>query len=677
MVLAISIFIQSFAYAEKVPTCQSYTKDICRPLNPQQEIAADMCRIEMKDAKCDDFFKNHPELGREKQRDCDQLASCSESQKLADYTKACLENWGGAWGDMITGLYEILAGDIKMSANTKAREEYFAKCTTPACKREMLGPYADLFKKEEIEGHADNKNLDPKDPANQNYLQGLSAKVLYKKLLERISQKIKEGTLDQPVLEPWSGKAAKPLKSVNEMIENTLLKMGLKNTTCYNPVALSEMRCYALFTVLDPLMFVSAAGKVASLAGKGLEKAAVKEGLLAKAELGSKVESPAMVAKKLDALKAHNNPRIDAGIANVYEKDKKYIQRANENSDSTIEFWKDHGVTIKDDGRISLNSAEMGQKISNTVDSMVDSGVLKESETLRPVLLYRTKDKMITVSPNEVPPAGAVRIEGLVDNNKFYELIADGKFPMGMDEPTYFSTYSHAEPAFLHDAGHFEGFINNPEFMAATRKAAQKIRETKNPEVREVLENRFFFAGELSQAFAKKDIAAATSDLGDIKKQLGLSSKTPLSHKDYYKALNKLSEAEVDKLYNDIPKTSLFTARPDALGGAEHQIQHRYPDKSYDTKWPFESRGYTNHPSSEETRIRVPISDETRKVEQAGRLSVMLEKADAFIRIRPEDWMTEGTSGAKLPRNGNTTILCKSKDAMSTMFWRIYCQGQN
>jgi len=664
------------AFAGGANSCQSRSKNMCFPLTPQQEIAAEMCRIEMKEAKCEEFYKTHPDLEKDKQRDCDLVASCSTSEKLNDYTEACLENWAGAWGDMLTGIYHIVAGDIKLSPESKEREKFFAECTSAECKRNMLGPYAELFSKEEIEGQPYDKKLYPEDSVYQAHLQGLSAKVLYKKLLERISLKMKEGTLDQPVLEPWSKKPAKPLKTVQEMVDNALSKMGIKNSVCYDPVLLSEMRCYALFTVLDPLLFVGASAKVAALAGKNVEKALAKEALLAESKIVDEAATLGAQTKKLEALKANTNAVVDRGIVKGIEREKIYVKKANENSDPATDFWKENGVVIKEDGSISLNSAEVAQNIDTKVDNLVSSGIIKESETLRPVLVYKLKGKTITVSPNEIPPAGAVRAEGLVEDSEFFKMVAEGKYPMGMDDATGFSTYPHKEPAFLHDANHFSGFVGNPEFMAASRKAAQKILATKDPVLRKTLENRYFFASELSQTFSKKEIAAATSELDGLKKKLGLSTKGVLSYTQYNKALRALPEKELDKLWDELPRSTLLSARPDALGGSEHQIQHRYSGRAYDNVWPFESRTYTNHASTSETRAREPIHPIYENDEHASRLAKMIEKADAFIRVHPEDWMTEGTSGRNLPRNGNTTRLCKVRDVQGSHFWSIYCAGR-
>jgi hypothetical protein len=678
IVLGISIlFCQQSAFAVGAHSCQTQSKSMCVPLNTQQQIAADMCRVEMKEAKCDEFYKSHPDLDKDKQRDCDLVASCSSSEKLADYTKACLENWAGAWGDMLTGIYHILAGDIKVSADTKEREKFFAECTSAECKRKMLGPYSELFSKEEIEGHANDKGLDPKDPANQPYLQGLSAKVLYKKLLERISQKMKEGKLDQPVLEPWSGKAAKPLQSVNEMIENALSKMGINNTACYNPVVLSEMRCYALFSVLDPLMFVGAAGKVAGLAGRGLEKAIAKEGLSSEVKALEKATELKTKARKFAALKAHTNPEVDRKIAVVHARHDDVMQEAIKNPDSILQFWQDNGVKLNKDGTISLNSAEVAQNIETRVDDLVSSGKIKESDSLKPVLLYKLDGKTISVSPTELPPVGAVRVGSLLKSDEFFQMVADGKFPLGDSRGTQARGSYFAESTFLHDTGHMIGFIQNPEFMASARQTAKKVLAIKDPELRAISENRILFASEYSQTFSKEHLAAAKNELRELRAKIGLQKNTNYSVEGYEASLKKLDRKTLEAVYNDLNNSKLATARTDAVGGAEHIIPHRFytDENGFDNGWPIDNEKYVNRRALIGQK---PLS-EVSTTELAAQVASAMGQSDAFISIRPQDWMREAVRGKDLPPMGNTLRACKTvqtEDRSISNFYKLFCVGK-
>jgi len=678
IVLGISLlFAHQFAFAEGASSCQMQSKSMCVPLTKEQELSANLCRIEMKEAKCEEFYKSHPDLGKDKQRDCDLVASCSTSEKLTDYTKACLENWASAWGDMLAGIYHILANDINLSSETKAREEFFANCTTPACKRSMLGPYADLFSKEEIEGQPFDKKLYPEDSVYHAHLQGLSAKVLYKKLLDRISQKVKVGTLDQPILEPWSGKPGKPLKTVQQMIENALSKMGIKNTVCYNPVVLSEMRCYALFSVLDPLLFVGAAQKVAMLSGKGLEKAIAKEALNSEAKALEKTTALEIKAKKFAALKAHTNPEIDRKIIAVHARHDDVMREAIKEPDSILQFWQDNGVKLNKDGTISLNSAEVAQNIETRVDDLVSSGKIRESDTLKPVLIYKLDGKTIAIGPNELPPAGAVRVGSLLKSDEFLTLVSDGKFPMGDFKGTQAAGSEFAESAFLHDTGHMIGFINNPEFMAATRQTAKKILATKDPELKKIYEARALFAAEYSQTFSKEHLAVAKTELKGFKEKIGLQKNTPYSVNAYEVALKKLERKKLEELYSELNSSRLATARPDALGGGEHIVPHRQvtDQNGFDQTWPIDNQNYIN------TRPNISSTDLSgvSNTELASRVASSLAQSEAFIGVRPQDWMLEAVRGRELPPMGNTIRVCKTikvEQRQRSSFYRLFCAGK-
>lgn len=677
-IFLISLIFVNTVFAADAGTCKSNISDLCVPFTSEQKLSASMCHVEMKLAKCDEYFASNPELSNDKRRNCDATAACpsSTATKLTDYTKACLDNWAGAWGDMLVGIYDIVAGDLKLSKNTKEREEFFEKCTSIDCKNKMLGDYAQLFSKEEIEGHSNTQNLDTKDPVNQAYLSGHSAKVLYKKLLERISQKMRNGTLQQPVIEPWSGKPAKPLKSVQELIDNALAKLGIKNTACYNPVALAEMRCYALFTVLDPLLFVTATQKLAVLAGKSVEKTLAKEVLSADAHIPNQAKIVDFDLK-LNAKKAHENPKIDAGITNGVEPYRlSYLQVPD--SDPSRKFLTEVGVKFSDDGLLTLNSAEVAQKIDTKIDELVTSGKVKESDTLRPVLIYQKEGKTIAVSPNEMPPAGAIRTASLLDGDDFFQLVADGKFPLGDDLLVRTGDSRYNEATFLHDSNHFAGFTNNPEFMASIRQAAKKIINTKDPEFKAILEQRFSFAAEYSQVFPKEKLAMAKEVMADVKEMLGLQKNTFYSPEAYKQALMKLSPEERLKVQSKFINSELDDVRASPLGGAEHLSIHRVA-KDYMAPstlgafWPLDE-AYVNG------MHKMPLGVERTPDVITDAFSKSMSKTEAFMNVRAQDWMREGTTGKKLSPLGNTGRLCNalkdSGDAETSKFYMMFCLGK-
>lgn len=665
-ILAVLLLFTEAVNAAGAESCQYVNKSTCVPLTQEQELAANFCVVEMKQAKCDEFFKANPQIDMEKRRDCNRVASCSSTEKIQEYTKACLDNWGGAWGDMFKGVYEIATGDLSLSSETKARETFFENCTSVSCKTSMLGPHAELFSKEEIAGHPNDKNLDPKDPVNQAYLQGLPSKVLYKKLIEKISKKMRDGKLDQPYLEPWTGRPAKPRKPLDQMITEALNNMGVRDYACYDPVVLSEMRCYALFSVLDPLAFVGAAGKVAALSGRGLEKA------IAKATLAEETEALEK-ANKLAAKKAHTNPEVDEAIADKHAYDLEPMREAVKADDPAVVFWKEVGVHVNKNGELKLSSAEVAQKIDTKVDDLVKSGKIKESDTLRPVLLYEYKGKTIGVGPNEIPPAGAVRRGSLLKEDEYLSFVGEGKYPMGDGSSTRADNYMFNESTFLHDTDHFVGFINNPEFMSASRQAANRIRTTKDPALREVLSNRLKFAEEYSQVFPKQKLAVAKKELEGFRGAMGLQKNTPYSYNGYLATARKLDQKKLADMLTELSQSQLANARPDALGGAEHLIPHRMStDPIAEKKWPV---------PPDFTNVAPKANVDFHKWSQrdlAVELANSLAQSDAFMNIRPQDWVQEGVNNgrAKLSPLGRTARLCQvmvDTGKTGTKFYQSYC----
>lgn len=677
IVALLLLLAQPSAFAEGASYCSSVVgKTMCSPLSKEQELVANLCRVEMKEANCDAFFKSYPDVEKEKKgRDCDQLATCSMPTKLKDYAKACLENWAGAWGDIAAVIYQILAGDITVSPAFKAREKFFAECITTECKRAMLGPYQDLFTKEEIEGSPyDRKFFDPNDPVNGNHIQGISAKALYVKLLQRLSLKIKNGTLEQPPIEPWSGMPAKALPTADEMINKALQKMGVSHTACYDPAVLAQMRCYAFFTVLDPLIVMGAAGKMSGFAGRGLEKALAKEAIKSEAQ-DAENAAKLLQDRKKAALEAHSDAAVDTTIKNfISEQDKSIVKLANKNADPTTEFWKDTGVKIDKHGNIDLNFAEVAQNIDSKVNDMIRQGKIQEADAIRPVFVYHIDYKYFTVSPNEIPPKGAKRAHSLLSEDFFYELVSKGEYPMGYADIVSSTGSGYKESAFLHDTNHFATFINNPEFMISSRQVAKKILATKDYKLRKIYEARYLFAAEYSQGFSKKALSQASKDLQKIKENLNLSrhlANTPLAYKN---ALEPLDEKQLRRIATDFSNSSLATARPDSLGGATHILRHRYAPDTRDPKWTYPVTEFSNVASLTKQQIAKLTAPELRTY-----LSNQLARTDAFVKVRPQDWMRDGFKGKTIPSNTNTGKLCKALEGLkaSGNFYVLYCEGFN
>ncbi|WP_413557441.1 hypothetical protein [Bdellovibrio sp. HCB209] len=210
------------------------------------------CQEQMKNARCGEWFQAHPQAV-EKARSCDPIKICSSPVKIKDYAASCS---AGVWNssvDLVKGAIDFVAGSSEISPETKAREDFFKSCTSAECKLKMLGPYADLFMPEEIFGSPNTQGLNSGDVVNQVYLNGYSAKTLYRKLQVKLRDRAKDKNSSEVFIEPWSGNPALPKKSVDELIEQMMTAAGVQNTACFDPEVVWEARCYALATVLDPL----------------------------------------------------------------------------------------------------------------------------------------------------------------------------------------------------------------------------------------------------------------------------------------------------------------------------------------------------------------------------------------------------------------------------------------
>jgi hypothetical protein len=167
---------------------------------------------------------------------------------------------------MVKGIGQFIIGDnMEVSQVIRDREEFFRTCTSVECKRKMLGPFVSYFSKEEIEGVG--AQPDSFDPAAGNLTQGYSAAVLYRKLLQRLRQKSKRTAMAEPFIEPWSGEAASLPRTIDELIDQVLESAGVKNTACLKPEVVAELRCYALFTIVDPALAARASIKLLEIAG--------------------------------------------------------------------------------------------------------------------------------------------------------------------------------------------------------------------------------------------------------------------------------------------------------------------------------------------------------------------------------------------------------------------------
>ncbi len=229
-------------------------------------LACDMNRVVHK---CDQFEKDHPELkGTGKLVDCSSRSVCDNAPNIIDYGRSCHEGMKGAWTDLAKAAAQFVTGEgAAPSVESLSKLQFFKECTSGECKRKMLGPFASYFSKEEIEGVGPQKGISSDDIVNKNYIEGYSAAVLYRKLLQKLKKDIETKKMDQQFIEPWSGEVAKMPKSLNQQIDNILLKAGFGNTGCLNPEVVAKMRCYAFFSIFDPTLALGLLPKLVRASG--------------------------------------------------------------------------------------------------------------------------------------------------------------------------------------------------------------------------------------------------------------------------------------------------------------------------------------------------------------------------------------------------------------------------
>lgn len=243
-----------------------------------EEVTRQVCKREFEENGCQVLLQRNPSL-QGKIKNCDFQQSCAMPLSMHEFGKVCYDSFKESWTDLAKGIAGFLFGNQSLPETLKKRETFFNNCNTTTCKYEMLGPFASMFSKAEIEGAVDKTQLDSRDPVLQNARNGLSAATLYRKLLLKLKAQNDRGLLKDKFIEPWSGHAASLPKSFEELMSDMLTKVGVTQTACFDPAVLAEMRCYAFFSVLDPTVVLGGAVKIASLTGRtaNLEKILAKQ----------------------------------------------------------------------------------------------------------------------------------------------------------------------------------------------------------------------------------------------------------------------------------------------------------------------------------------------------------------------------------------------------------------
>ncbi|WP_413584522.1 hypothetical protein [Bdellovibrio sp. HCB274] len=264
-ILSLFLILLSPRAQAQMFSCETTYMESCVGPKAHLKTAIESCELEMKAAKCDEWFKDRPQASGAK-RTCDPIEVCPMPAKITSLAESCADGVWNSSVDLVKGAIDFVVGSSKVSPEVKAREDYFKKCVSPECKIEMLGPYADLFTLEEIAGTKDTK-LNPDDVQNQVYLNGYSSKTLYRMLQEKLRKRAQNGNSSDLWIEPWSGNPAAPKRSVDDLVQEVMTASGMSNTACYRPEKVYEARCYALASVLDPLAASVAILRIKKISG--------------------------------------------------------------------------------------------------------------------------------------------------------------------------------------------------------------------------------------------------------------------------------------------------------------------------------------------------------------------------------------------------------------------------
>ncbi len=295
--LFLTLFSSYFSHATgpartEATICSDCVKQSSVLTSKQVEISSEMaCRADMDAHFCEDFFAKNPNA-KSKRRDCAKERETPFKSKMKLEVQeyySCLKGLGESVADIVLLPVTFATMDTALTQEIIDREDFFRpyefvydqdsgyKVERPKSqekivkeKYELLGPYAQWFKKEEIEGHKDPK-INCRDVVNQNYCFGKSTSVLYREMLERMKREIKPGQkLSDPWVLPWTGKEfdRKNLqtRSMQGWMTDKLEEFDVR-LACYNSQARSQLECYAFFMVVNPIAAISLASKVLKVAG--------------------------------------------------------------------------------------------------------------------------------------------------------------------------------------------------------------------------------------------------------------------------------------------------------------------------------------------------------------------------------------------------------------------------
>lgn len=318
-------------------------------------------------------------------------------------------------------------------------------------------------------------------------------------------------------------------------------------------------------------------------------------------------------------------------------------RKAKRQDDPQIKFLEDLGFTFKSKKIAAPPWEKVIERLNTKMDNLVKSGAVKEDEILYPAKIYisndkKTKGQLLAVRFGDDVPENVTPYDNLVPNNDLARFIRDGLFPLGKAGQESATAHS----ALLHDLGHFSGFIADPSYMAAIRKAQTEILKNPTTLNSPKLQSRVAWAIEnLVVATPGSKQPGLNKILNDLKK-----NSAPPQDLEYYKTvLAGKTDKEIKKITGAVTKNSNLWI--EHIGGAQRDIILREIARSK-TRGKKNINSYFNYNISTDAFALKQAANPTVQRQLLARLFTGL---DHTSHIRPADWVRESATANPLSKD--------------------------
>jgi hypothetical protein len=338
------------------------------------------------------------------------------------------------------------------------------------------------------------------------------------------------------------------------------------------------------------------------------------------------------------------------------------IINAQARGEREIRTLQQMGVRIVD-GKLEMPSlAAQLLHLEKEIDKLP---IPKESK-LYPARMFKMPDGSIIVRRvGENIPKGAKTYKGTLDAEDFAFYVGQGYYPVG--DPR--SLVNDGYPAFWHDLiGHFGGFMDDPQYMAAVREINRKLAKNKvrlsleewNPATRQPGYNTDLLT-RLNHA-QESLILTPTSQrpyVANFLKKVGVSNDRSHTQDEIRTALGRHSDEQIEalireigphhrELYQEHGGTARDLFERAAMGQRHFQGE---ADSAY-VQSPYVTGSYLSNPIVQ-ARLKPP-----QKRELLARYLTMI---DHTSQISPSQWLREVSNPGPLPRGSSVyRYICKS-----------------